>query len=688
MVTESGLCQEQRVLVLAPTEADATMTQSLLQEAGVDCTICRDLDGLCEACESGVGAILLTEDVLDDRNAACLVELLEKQPAWSDLPVILLTSRGADSPIAAWAMDLLGNVTLLERPVRVTTLVSAVRTALRGRRRQYELRRQVEELRKRTERLKLLSEAAAVLLTSDDPNAMMRGLFSRIAPHFGLDAYFNFMVDETGEALRMESCIGIPAVEAKRISRLEFGQAICGWVALRRTPTMATHIQESDDPKVQLVKGFGLRSYACSPLMAGDRLLGTLSFASRTRDAFDADEVEFFETVCQYVTYAYERLRLIGRLQEEDRKKDDFLATLAHELRNPLAPIRNAEQFLRLKGSDDPDLTNARDIIERQVLQLTRLVDDLLDVSRITRGKIGLRKDRVSLGVVLTNAVEASRPIIEAQRHTLAIDLPTDPLYLDGDLTRLTQIFSNILTNAAKYTEPDGSIRLAAERQGSDVIVSVRDNGIGIAAEHLPRVFDMFSQVAPALERSQGGLGIGLSLVKSLVEMHGGRVEARSAGLGAGSEFEVRLPLLVETPAATETVSARNQTKTATRPPCRVLVADDNVDSAQSLAMMLSLKGHEVRTAFDGLSAVELAECFQPDLALLDIGMPKLNGYDAAKLIRQQPWGKQIVLAALTGWGQSDDKRRADDAGFDHHFTKPVEPDALESLLSTACPKA
>jgi signal transduction histidine kinase len=673
---------EERVLVLAPTPADAVVTRTLLAEAGLACHVCADLAALCGECGAGAGAVLLTEEVLADGGADRLVELLRRQPPWSDLPVLLLSGGGADSPVAAWALDLLGNVTVLERPVRVTTLVSALRAALRARRRQYELRSRVEALRTRGERLRLLWEAAAVLLATEQPDAMMRGLFAKIAPHLGLDAYFNFMVEESGAALRMESCLGIPDDEARKIARLEFGQAICGTVAVRREPITATHIQQSDDPKAQLVKGYGIRVYACNPLMAGDRLLGTLSFASRTRDAFDADELEFLKTVCHYVAYAYERLRLIRQLREEDERKDEFLATLAHELRNPLAPIRNAAQYLRLKGPADPGMQNARDIIDRQVRQMTRLVDDLLDISRISRGKVVLRRERVSLGLILRNAVESGRPLIDEAGHDLAVTVPPEPLFVDGDAARLAQVFGNLLTNAAKYTDRGGRIRLAAEREGSDVVVSVRDTGIGIAPDYLPRLFDMFSQVDPALERSQGGLGIGLALVKSLVDMHGGRVEARSDGLGRGSEFVVRLPLLV-TPADTEPVSrGPGAGRPAGGPGRRVLVADDNVDSAESLAMMLAVMGHEVRAAHDGQAAVELAEEFRPDVMLLDIGMPRMNGYEAARTVRGRGWGRGVVLVALTGWGQDEDKRRADEAGFDHHLTKPVDPDALISLLA------
>jgi signal transduction histidine kinase len=452
-------------------------------------------------------------------------------------------------------------------------------------------------------------------------------------------------------------------------------------VALHRRPIVATHIQQSDDPKVQLVKSFGLRAYACNPLLAGDRLLGTLSFASHTRDEFDPDEVAFMETVCHYATVAYERLRLVNELKEADRRKDEFLATLAHELRNPLAPVRNAVQVLRLKGPDDPELRWGRDVIDRQVEHLTRLIDDLMDISRITRNKLELRKQRVELAEVITGAVESSRPAVEQCGHELTVTLPPQPIYLNGDLVRLAQVFQNLLTNAVKYTERGGQIWLTAERQGGDAVVRVKDTGVGIPGEKLPRLFEMFFQVDRTLERSQGGLGIGLSLVRRLVELHGGRVDARSEGVGKGSEFIVRLPVLVEKsiPPQSQEPGGNGRTKTTAR---RILVVDDNRDSADSLAMLLRLTGHEVHAAYDGVEGVEAAERVRPEVVLLDIGMPGLNGYDACRRIRGQEWGKDVMLIATTGWGQDEDRRRTGEAGFDAHLVKPVDPQALMRLLA------
>ena len=541
-----------------------------------------------------------------------------------------------------------------------------------------ERKRAEAELRKQTERLRLLWEAASVLLTTDQPDAMMRGLFARLAPHFGLDTYLNFMVSEAGDALRLESCLGIPEEAARSIRQLEFGQAVCGTVAQTRQPITATHIQQSDDPRVQLARRFGIRAYACNPLLAGGRLLGTLSFASRTRDTFDPDELDFLRTICRYVTVAYERLGLIRELREADRKKDDFIALLAHELRNPLAPIRNGLQVLRLSGGDAEAATQARCMMDRQLSHMVRLIDDLLDISRINRNKMELRRTRVLLADVIASAVETARPLIDEAGHELTVALPGRPVFLDADLTRLAQVFSNLLTNSAKYTEHGGHIWLTAERRLGEVIVSVRDSGVGIPHASMENIFDMFSQVDRSIERSTGGLGIGLALVKALVEMHGGHVQAESAGEGKGSTFTVTLPAAADRadPAPSSTASSK---AVAGR---RILVVDDNQDGAESLATMLKLLGNEVRTAHDGVAAVEVAGEFRPEVILMDVGMPKLNGLEATRRIRAQAWGRDMTIIALTGWGQENDKERSREAGCDGHLVKPVDLPDLEKLLA------
>jgi PAS domain S-box-containing protein len=373
--------------------------------------------------------------------------------------------------------------------------------------------------------------------------------------------------------------------------------------------------------------------------------------------------------------------RMEEALRDADRRKDEFLATLAHELRNPLAPIRNSLQILSLPQVDPSTARHVRDVMERQVHHLVRLVDDLLDVSRVMRGKIELRKECVDLGVIVSRAVETAQPIIDQQRHELEISMPSEPLLVHADPVRLTQVLGNILTNAGKYSEANGHIQLSVARDADEAVLRVRDRGIGIALDMLPHIFDLFVQADHSTWRSQSGLGIGLSLVKSLVEMHAGTVEADSAGPGKGSQFTVRLPLLLETthaPAVQDEPIALSPASGL-----RLLVVDDNRDAADSLALLLRLQGHDVRVAHDGASALEIASAHRPALIFLDLGMPGIDGYDVARRIRTTPGLEGTVLAALTGWGQQEDRHRTKGAGFDHHLVKPPEPRVIERLLAS-----
>lgn len=509
---------DDRVIVLAPTERDAAVCRSILAGAGMVAVPCADVESLCRELAAGAGVAVLTEEAVAGDIAGRLATAIQSQPPWSDMPLVVLTAGGADSPAAALALETLGNVTLLDRPVRVSTLISAVRAALRSRHKQYEVR---------------------------------------------------------------------------------------------------DHLAE--------------------------------------------------------------RVRSAEALREADRRKDEFLATLAHELRNPLAPIRNGLQVLRLAGGGSEMVAEARIMMERQLGHMVRLVDDLLDMSRITRNKLELRRERVALATVIHDAVETGRPLIEQFGHTFSMTLPPNPVYLDADPVRLAQVFSNLLTNAAKYTESGGRISLKAELHGGEVLVRVADTGLGIPAEALPSIFEMFSQVDRNLERAQGGLGIGLTLVKRLAEMHGGTVEARSQGPGQGSEFIVRLPVVKEGHHRPDRGTTDEGVQGGSKR--RILVVDDNRDSATSLGMVLTLMGNVVRTAGDGLAAVEAAQEFRPEMILLDLGLPKLNGYDACRRIRAQPWSEGVVIVALTGWGQEEDRRRSQEAGFDHHLVKPVDPASLAKLL-------
>jgi signal transduction histidine kinase/ActR/RegA family two-component response regulator len=508
---ERAAVLERRVLILAPTGRDGALTAAALTRAHILCACCADLTRVCEELEAGAGAVLLAEEAVDPLAARRLVEWLACQPTWSDLPILVLSRPGADSGAVTEAMDLFGNVTVLERPMRMAALVSAVRSALRARARQYQTRQHL-----------------------------------------------------------------------------------------------------------------------------ADR-------------------------------------------KEADRRKDEFLAILAHELRNPLAPIRTSLHILRLTSADHPSARRVAEIMDRQVDHMVRLVDDLLEVSRITRGKIELRKEPVLLTEVLQSALETSRPLLDAAHHRLTLTIPPDPIVVDADPVRLAQVFANLLNNAAKYTDPGGQIGLAVVPADRAVSVTVRDTGIGIPADMLPHVFELFAQDDRQARRGPGGLGIGLTLVKSLVEMHGGTVEARSGGAGAGCEFTVRLPLAAVTPPVRGAKGPDGLRAELT--PHRVLVIDDNRDAAESLGLLLTLLGAQVQVEYSGTAALAAIAKSRPTVVLLDLGMPGLDGLEVARRVRQQPELNTVRLIALTGWGRAEDRLRTKMAGFDHHLVKPVAFEELETLL-------
>jgi signal transduction histidine kinase len=418
-----------------------------------------------------------------------------------------------------------------------------------------------------------------------------------------------------------------------------------------------------------------LESVAVVPLRARGRTLGVLVLGSTDRRA--APDVALAEDLAGRAAVALDNARLYRDIQENDRRKSEFLAMLGHELRNPLAPIRNAVEYLRRQGLNDPDLCTARDTIDRQVKLMVRLVDDLLDVARITRGQIQLRTEPVDMAQVAVQAVETSRPLIDARRHALTVDLADEPAWVEGDPTRLAQVIANLLNNAAKYTEPGGRITLRVERQGPSVVTKVFDTGVGLPPEMLASVFDLFTQVERSLDRSQGGLGIGLTLVRRLVELHRGEVSASSEGPGRGSEFTVRLPACAQ-PAAPAGSCLTPRTTTARR----ILVVDDNVDAADSLGRLLQLLGHEISLAHDGPAALRAFAASVPEVVFLDIGLPGLDGYEVARRLRRTPVGAHTLLVALTGYGQHEDRALAQAAGFDHHMVKPVDPTLIENLLA------
>jgi signal transduction histidine kinase/ActR/RegA family two-component response regulator len=506
-----------RVLVQSPAERDEKAARILFGQAGIPCVFTSDPARLREELEAGAGALVVAEEFLLGEGRETIRWWLAEQPPWSDLPVIVLAKPRTEPAAVVRILDVAGNATVLERPTRSATLVSSVRTALRGRQKQYQIRGYIAE-RERSEEL----------------------------------------------------------------------------------------------------------------------------------------------------------------LRTSDRRKDEFLAVLAHELRNPLAPIRNAIQLLRLRGTDAGMVAQASEMMERQFGLLVRLVDDLMEVSRISRGKIDLRRQPIDIGVVVRSAVEASRPLFDAAGHALETNLPASPLVIEADPARLAQVLANLLNNAAKYTKPGGRIRLDVGLEGDEAVLRVRDDGIGIPREMLSRIFEMFTQVDGSKMRHQGGLGIGLTLVKQLVEMHGGSVEARSDGPDRGSEFVVRLPVR-----AGEVLADREIRPMPPFRKHRILVVDDNLDSADSLGLLLRTLGAEVRVAYDGNSALEVLDAFRPEAMLLDLAMPGMDGHEVARRVRERADRRDLVLVALTGFGREEDVERTRASGFDEHCVKPVDLARLKQLLES-----
>ncbi len=513
MTTPREVSPELRVLLMTPTAKDAVLAATVLAPVGIAALACADLRQVVNELERGAGAVLIAEEAIADMVASGLAQFLKAQPAWSDLPILVLARKGADSNTISAAMEVIGNVTVLERPMRVASLVSALRSALRARRRQYELR---------------------------------------------------------------------------------------------------DHLQ---------------------------------------------------------------------RLRVSDQRKTEFLATLAHELRNPMAPLSMTLEVLK-RSVPTPDAARRHyELMGRQLDHMVRLVDDLMEVSRITRGKIALQLEPLRLDQVIQDAVEQSTPLFVVDEHQLVMQLASAPMTIRGDRVRLAQIFANLLNNAAKYTPAGGRIEISTSREGNEAVVVVRDNGDGIAAEMLPDIFEMFVQVSGTARVAQGGLGIGLTLVRSLVELHGGTVEAHSGGLGHGTEFVVTLPIARQADEPRESpVSGYSQSQFSGV----ILIVDDNRDAADTLAELLKLSGAQAVVAYNGPDALALAATIRPTLAILDIGMPGMDGCELAERLLSDPAHEGLKLAAITGWGQENDRLRVAAAGFAHHLLKPVDVGALHAMLAEA----
>jgi signal transduction histidine kinase/DNA-binding response OmpR family regulator len=546
-------------------------------------------------------------------------------------------------------------------------------------------------------RLAFLAEAGKTLASSLDFEDILRDLARLPVPFLAALAAVTY-AGEPGQPWRTEMAWVDHPREAVHAAGLTSAQAPDDAVRAAVDRVLATGESErldglavpyppvGIDAPAQFKPDKKLRSILILPLSARGRTLGALALGTGADGRGGPADRLLAEEFAGRAAVFLDNARLYREVQDADRRKNEFLSMLAHELRNPLAPIRNAVQILRLRGPAEPELRAVQDMIDRQVHQLVRLVDDLLDISRITRGKIRLQTEAVDLTALVQRAVETSRPLIDARGHDLTVSLPAQLVRVQGDPVRLAQVLGNLLNNAAKYTEEGGRIWLTVERDDGEAVFRVRDTGLGIPPDMLARVFDLFTQVDRALDRSQGGLGIGLTLVKRLIEMHAGRVQAHSAGTNQGSEFVVRLPALADAPAPPGNVNGVAPRPPAGVSPRRVLVLDDNIDGAESLAVLLRIGGHDVRVRHDGPAGLALAEEFRPDLVFLDIGLPGMDGYEVARRLRERPGLAGVRLVALTGYGQEEDVRRGRQAGIDRHLVKPADPAALAELFAALGP--
>jgi signal transduction histidine kinase len=576
-----------------------------------------------------------------------------------------------------------GAVDYLQTPIVPEVLRAKVRVFVELFRMTEQIKRQSEERRafdqervrraaaeEANSRLRFLAQVTEVIGRSLDYATTARDLVRLTVPTLGEHAVVARW-DELGPGWHIVEAVsaheGVTVAELASLDPLpaEIAAAIRQWQS-----TQASDLDRPSDPRLILLPLAGQKSTFA--------VLGIKRSAAAP--PFSADDLTLIEALGSRAAMALENANLYKDLERADRQKNEFLSMLAHELRNPLAPIRTAVDVLRLKGDGQPEIEWAREIINRQTKHLVRLVDDLLDVSRITGGKIRLDLEVLNAASVVAAAVETSRPLIEESGHQMTVALPEEPVWVRCDRVRLAQVLSNLLNNAAKYTQRGGLIGLTVEQSGGEAVFRVADNGIGISAEMLPKVFELFTQVERSLDRSQGGLGVGLTVVKRLVEMHGGRVEASSSGAGGGSEFTVRLPA-IESPPDTEAVADAPLENRSPAAPLRVLVVDDNADAADSLAWLLRHGEHEVRTAHDGRQAVELAHAFHPQAVVLDLGLPEIDGYEVARRLRQHADTRGALLVALSGYGQQEHRRRSSEAGFDYHFVKPVDFAALQRIL-------
>ena len=657
-MTTRSVAPTERVLVLMPTARDAERTVALLDEASIGCCVCDDLPAVCRELRAGAGAVLMTDEAIAADATGQLAEALRDQPAWSALPILVLAREGWNAAAQRVGSDVQNNFVVVERPVRTRTLVEIVSSALRGRRHQYQIRdelivreQQAAHLEAQEQRLRFALTAGGLGSWELDLGSYELSCSDICKANFGRQANEAFSYQQLHESVHPLDKARVAAAIERSVRdgaeydiecRVQWPNGETRWVMMRGLATYDT-------------LGNPLR-------MAGASL--DVTERKRMHEALQQSESELSRQA--------DELRLAAR------RKDEFLATLAHELRNPLAPIRTGVDLLA-RSRDGEAAELALGVMQRQTGHMVRLIDDLLDVSRITNGKLQLKRQHVELPVIIEAAVELSRPLIERKGHTLEVSLPDDPLLLDADLTRIAQVIGNLLNNASNYTSPGGRIALTATRDGDSVVIDVTDNGAGIPRDRLDDIFEMFSQVNRSTERSQGGLGIGLALVRSLVEMHHGRVSASSPGLGQGSTFTIRLPLATGGEGTSAERPELPSKRTGHR---RILVVDDNEDAAEMLSIVLRQSGYQTQSAYRGRSAIAAVDEWAPQVVILDIGLPDMNGYEVARQLRNGGGPEGLQLIALTGWGTHEDKRKAMDAGFDVHLTKPVDAVELQRVLA------
>lgn len=662
MPREAG---ELYVLVLAPVGQDARLVCELLEKHDIPAIHCRTPDQLVEMINDGAGVVLLTEEAADDVAVAQLAEAIGRQSPWLDLPVLLCAtpSRAGVWPPHLQRLQRIGNATLLERPLRIGALISAVRSGLRTQRRQ--------------RRLELIVAMTNSLVAENEPDRLLADVWRTLDRHLPVTGFLHH-VHVDAARLRLAAVRGIAdeaVAELVDLAAVDVVQLIEGG-PLRAKLEAASH---------GTVESF--------PLTAGGERYGLLSFLLAGPRPLPPDERAFLRLVCDHVALALRRSQTLREVQyqadqllDNAHRKDEFLAMLGHELRNPLATLAMALELIRDEQPSD-STAGPREIALQQTKHITHLVDDLLDVSRITRGIIELQFATIDVNAIVAEAIQGARTHVDSRGHSLEVKLAPDVMWVRGDRTRLRQVVENLVTNAAKYTDVGGRIVVTTAKQNESVEIAVRDNGIGLSAEMLSRVFDLFVQDRRALDRSQGGLGIGLTLVQRLVQLHGGEVDVRSDGQGHGSHFRVRLPLA----AASDMADTANDTGQGDVPaktePLRVLIAEDVKPLGEMTRRLIERMGHQAELTFTGGEAIEACQRIQPDLVLLDIGLPDLDGYEVVGRIRRNTSDAAPLLVALTGYGQAEDRQRALAAGFDRHIAKPVSVDALRRLLSDAAQK-